>query len=201
MREVIADVEKKRFVSVLPGLDISRSLVGIPIVEQHRVGAVVDDLPIAIERKRRKIDGTGMVMNRPVVTERSPEIMVEPMVPGKLALLIAKMPLADHGRGIARFLEDFGQCLLVGIQSDGITWPQHPDLRAARQPDATRIGAGHDLCACGRAGWRAIVIVQDHSLCCQSIHVRRGVTGTETTPVAPAHIIHQDKNHVRFLRE
>ena len=128
-------------------------LLGVAAGERGLVGGALDELLVAIERRRPPvgllIEPAGGPLRRGrrgvhVVRVRQAEVVVEAVpqrMMGRDVRVIAQVPLADARRGVASRLEGLGQRDLLAGQAAGRVAPQDAEPVVAHAA-ADRIAAG-----------------------------------------------------------
>ena len=121
---------------------------------------------------------------------------VEALPGGEKFRLVAEVPLADAGGGVAGFLEDFGEGHFVRVQAERGGGEEH----VGKRERAFRVAAGQQRGARGRADRGGVVAGQLAAFLGHPVEVRGAVVGTEWADVRVAEVVDVDDDEVRFLR-
>ena len=146
-------IELKRKVTVFLDVDELDCPFGVPLRQQIAVNRCVDDGFVFHQRQRRPLRTVQPIAQPPahvlrhVVAVGNSEAQIEALPRGQELGLIAQMPLADDGGGIAARFEDLRDRDLTGIQAVGRNGPQHGTVAWVDvHADTLSIAARHNRC-------------------------------------------------------
>ena len=117
------------------------------------------------------------------------------LVGGAAGPIEPKVPLADHGGGVAGVMEEAGQGDAAGLDQRGVVAVEDIGLETA----SPCVAAGEEGVAAGRAHAGGRVGVREHaSLACEAVDGRRAplAAGVQGGDVADAHVVREDEEDV-----
>ena len=107
---------------------------------------------------------------------------------------MAEVPLADHGRLVAGFLQCLRERAFVRRQSEGVAGKYNECLQAI----AHGIAAGHQLRPRWRANRHSVKRFCSHAFACELVDIRRLDVAAAIAEVCVAKIVGQDDHDVGF---